>query len=47
MKKEKTRVEKALDKVLEHLEVIIDYRIAPNFVKITYRVYNDDFIYER
>ena len=56
MKKEKARVKKALDKAREHLEYIIDYRIAPDFVEITgriggdtitYRVYNDGSMYER
>ena len=56
MKDEELRVEKALTIALEHLEYIIDYRTAPDFVEvigrivgdvITYRIYNNGSIYER
>ena len=56
MGKDKTRVEKAMDLALEHLDYIIDHRTAPDFVEvtgrmggdtITYRIYNDGSIYER
>ena len=56
MKNEELRVEKALTIALEHLEYIIDYRTASDFVEvtgriggdvITYRIYNNGSIYER
>lgn len=56
MEKDKTRVKKAMDLALEHLDYIIDHRAAPDFVEvtgrmggdtITYRIYNDGSIYER
>lgn len=56
MGKEKTRVERALEQALEHLDYIIDHRTAPDFVEvtgrmggdtITYRIYNDGSVYER
>ena len=56
MKNEKLRVEEALTIALEHLDYIIDYRTALDFVEvtgrtgddvITYRIYEDGSIYER
>lgn len=56
MKDEEARVNKAMDIALEHLEYVIDYRTAPEFVEvtgrmggdtITYRIYNDGSVYER
>ena len=56
MRKEKVRVKKAKELALEHLDQIIDYRTAPDFVEvtgrmgedvITYRIYNDGSMYER
>jgi len=56
MKKDKSRVDKALELALEHLEYVIDHRTAPDFVEvtgrmggdtITYRIYDDGSIYER
>ena len=56
MEKDKTRVEKAMELALEHLDYIINHRTAPDFVEgtgrmggdtITYRIYNDGSMYER
>lgn len=50
------RVSKAWDKVLEHLDYILETIPTPDFVEIvgrvggdtvTYRVYNDGSIYEK
>ncbi|MBR3771145.1 MAG: hypothetical protein IKL07_02640 [Clostridium sp.] len=56
MRENETRVKKAMELALEHLDYIIDYRTAPDFVEvtgrvggdvITYRIYNDGSMYER
>ena len=54
--RDKTRVKRALDIALEHLDYIIDYSTAPDFVEvtgrmggdvITYRIFDDGSVYER
>lgn len=56
MEKDNTRVERALAQALEHLDYIIDHKIAPDFVEvtgrmggdtITYCIYDDGSMYER
>lgn len=56
MAKNKERVNKAQDRVLERLDYIMDYHETPDFVEIigciggdtvTYRVYDDGSMYER
>ena len=56
MRKERTRVKRAMELALEHLDYIIDHRTAPDLVEvtgriggdvITYRIYNDGSMYER
>lgn len=56
MRKERTRVKRAMELAMEHLDCIIDHRTAPEFVEvtgrmgremITYRIYNDGSMYER
>lgn len=56
MRKDKTRVKKAIDIALERLDYIIDYEVTPDFVEIvgkmggdviTYRIYDDGSIFER
>ena len=56
MRGNETRVKKAMELALEHLDYIIDHRTAPDFVEvtgrmggdvITYRIYNDGSMYER
>ena len=56
MRKERTRVKRAMELAMEHLDYIIDHRTAPEFVEvtgrmgremITYRIYNDGSMYER
>ena len=56
MRKDKTRVKKAIDIALEQLDYIIDYEVTTDFVEIigkkggdaiTYRIYDDGAVYER
>ena len=56
MRRNETRVKKAMELALEHLDYIIDHRTAPDFVEVTgrmggdvvtYRIYNDGSMYER
>ena len=56
MRGNETRVKKAMELALEHLDYIIDHRAAPDFVEVTgrmggdvvtYRIYNDGSMYER
>lgn len=56
MKKDKTRVKKAIDIALERLDQIIDYELTIDFVEIvgkmggdvvTYRIYDDGAVFER
>ena len=56
MKRNETRVKKAMDIALERLDYIIDYEVTTDFVEIigkkggdviTYRIYDDGAIYER
>ena len=56
MRRNETRVKKALDIALERLDYIMEYYIVPDFVEvigkiggdvITYRIYDDGSIYER
>ena len=51
-----TRVKRAMEQALEHLDYIIDYDTSPDFIEvtgrmggdvITYRIYNDGSMYER
>ena len=56
MRKDKTRVKKAIDIALEQLDYIIDYEVTTDFVEIigkkggdaiTYRIYDDGTVYGR
>ena len=56
MRKDKTRVKKAMDIALEQLDYIIDYEVTTDFLEIvgkiggdviTYRIYDDGAVYER
>ena len=56
LKRNETRVKKAMDIALEQLDYIIDYEVTTDFVEIvgkiggdviTYRIYDDDTVYER
>ena len=56
LKRNETRVKKAMDIALERLDYIIDYEVTTDFVEIigkkggdviTYRIYDDGAIYER
>ena len=56
LKRNETRVKKAMDIALERLDYIIDYEVTTDFVEIvgkiggdviTYRIYDDGAVYER
>lgn len=56
MGRNEARVKKAMELALEHLDYIMDYHTAPDFVEvtgkmggdvITYRIYDDGYIYEK
>ena len=56
MRKDKTRVKRAMDIALERLDYIIDYEATTDFIEIvgkmgddviTYRIYDDGSVYER
>ena len=56
MRKDKTRVKKAMDIALKQLDYIIDYEVTTDFVEIvgkiggdviTYRIYDDGTVYGR
>ena len=56
LKRNETRVKKAMDIALERLDYIIDYEVTTDFVEIvgkiggdviTYRIYDDGSIFER
>ena len=56
MARNEARVKKAMELALERLDYIMDYHTAPDFVEvtgkmggdvITYRIYDDGYIYEK
>ena len=56
LKRNETRVKKAMDIALERLDYIVDYEVTIDFVEIvgkmggdviTYRIYDDGAVYER
>ena len=56
LKRNETRVKKAMDIALERLDYIIDYEVTTDFVEIvgkiggdviTFRIYDDGAVYER
>ena len=56
LKRNETRVKKAMDIALERLDYIMDYEVTTDFVEIfgkiggdviTYRIYDDGAVYER
>ena len=56
MGRNEARVKKAMELALERLDYIMDYHTAPDFVEvtgkmggdvITYRIYDDGYIYEK